>query len=143
VETAEIQLRRGITVAVLATNGGQGGDPAKLSAVLAYLAGHDKSNSGTREEEVCGLRWDWEVQVPELDTSVFIIPGDKVKNTEERLVVLNRIARSVIDSVRRMHPEYESGWSTFATKTPANLPQAPGYGVERVSEMRSNFLIGE
>jgi integrase len=65
-----------------------------------------KSNSGTREEEVCGLRWDWEVLVPELDTSVFIIPGDKVKNTEERLVVLNRIAHSVIDAVRGMHPEY-------------------------------------
>jgi integrase len=65
-----------------------------------------ESNSGTREEEVCGLRWDWEVQVPELETSVFIIPGDKVKNTEERLVVLNRIARSVIDTVRGVHPEY-------------------------------------
>jgi hypothetical protein len=34
------------------------------------------------------------------DTSVFIIPGEKVKNTEERLVVLNRIARSVIEEAR-------------------------------------------
>jgi integrase len=65
-----------------------------------------KVNSGTREDEVCGLRWDWEVQVPELEASVFLVPGDKVKNAEERLVVLNRIARSVIDSVRGMHPEY-------------------------------------
>jgi integrase len=65
-----------------------------------------KSNTGTREDEVCGLRWEWEVPVPELETSVFLVPGDKVKNTEERLVVLNRIARSVIDSVRGMHPEY-------------------------------------
>jgi hypothetical protein len=46
------------------------------------------------------------VPVPELETSVFLVPGDKVKKTEERLVVLNRIARSVIDSVRGMHPEY-------------------------------------
>ena len=30
-----------------------------------------------------------------------------------------------------------------ATKTPANLPQAPGYGVERVGEMGSNSLIEE
>ncbi len=65
-----------------------------------------KSNTGTREDEVCGLRWEWEVPVPELETSVFLIPGDKVKNTEERLVVLNRIARSVIHSVRGMHPQY-------------------------------------
>jgi hypothetical protein len=35
-----------------------------------------------------------------------LIPGGKVKNREERLVVLNRIARSVIDGVRGMHPEY-------------------------------------
>ncbi len=49
---------------------------------------------------------EWEVPVPELETSVFLVPGDKVKNTEERLVVLNRIARSVIDSVRGMHPQY-------------------------------------
>lgn len=30
-----------------------------------------------------------------------------------------------------------------ATRTPANLPQAPGYDVERASEMRGNFLIEE
>ena len=29
-------------------------------------------------------------------------------DTYERLVVLNRIARSVIDSVRGMHPEYSA-----------------------------------
>jgi hypothetical protein len=28
-------------------------------------------------------------------------------------------------------------------KTPANLPQAPGYGVERVREMGSSSLIEE
>ena len=57
-----------------------------------------------REKEVCGLKWDYEVKVPELDTSVFIIPGDRVKNGEERLVVLNAVAKSVVDSVRGLHP---------------------------------------
>lgn len=65
-----------------------------------------KVNSGTREQEVCGLKWTDEVQVPELDTSVFIVQGDKVKNEEDRLIVLNRVARSVIDSVRGQHPVY-------------------------------------
>jgi integrase len=65
-----------------------------------------KVNTGTREQEVCALKWDYEVKVPELDTSVFLIPGDHVKNGEERLVVLNRVAKSVIESVRGMHPEY-------------------------------------
>ncbi|MDH3673488.1 MAG: hypothetical protein OES46_20405 [Gammaproteobacteria bacterium] len=45
-----------------------------------------------------------EVPVPELDASVFIVPGTLVKNRQERLIVLNRVARSVIDEVRGMHP---------------------------------------
>jgi integrase len=65
-----------------------------------------KVNTGTREQEVCGLKWTDEVQVPELNTSVFIIEGDKVKNEQDRLIVLNRVARSVVDSVRGQHPEY-------------------------------------
>jgi integrase len=65
-----------------------------------------KVNTGCREQEVCGLRWDYEVQVPELDTSVFIIPGNRVKNGQDRLVVLNRVARSIIDSQRGLDPDY-------------------------------------
>ena len=65
-----------------------------------------KVNTGLREQEVCGLKWADEIEVPELNTSVFIIEGDKVKNGQDRLVVLNRVARSVVDSVRGQHPEY-------------------------------------
>jgi integrase len=61
-------------------------------------------NTGLREKEVCGLKWDYAVKVPELDTSVFIIPGEHIKNGEEHLVVLNRIAKSVVESVRGLHP---------------------------------------
>ena len=45
-----------------------------------------------------GTRWSWEVQVPELETSVFIIPPEHVKNGIERYVVLNRTAKSVIEA---------------------------------------------
>lgn len=34
-----------------------------------------KVNTGTREQEVCHLRWDREIQVPELSTSVFLVPA--------------------------------------------------------------------
>ncbi len=72
-----------------------------------------KVNTGTREQEVCHLRWDWEIEVPELSTSVFLIPEDfggrtdhsGVKNGEDRLVVLNDVARSVVESCRGNHPE--------------------------------------
>jgi integrase len=63
-------------------------------------------NTGCRDGEVCGLKWDWEVQVPELDTSVFIVPGDFVKNGDDRLVVLNQTAINVLDDVRGEHDEY-------------------------------------
>ena len=62
-----------------------------------------KANSGCRDGEVCNLRWDWECQVPEIGTSVFIIPADFVKNGEERLVILNRIAQSVVEARRGTH----------------------------------------
>lgn len=77
----------------------------ELPAHLARMALF-KVNTGTREQEVCGLKWSYEVKVPELDTSVFLIPGNEVKNGEERLVVLNRVARSVIDSMRGKHAEF-------------------------------------
>jgi integrase len=63
-------------------------------------------NTGCRDGEVCSLKWEWEVAVPELNTSVFIIPGARVKNGEERLVVLNRIARAVVDDIRGEHAEH-------------------------------------
>lgn len=61
-------------------------------------------NTGCRDSEICNLMWDWEVEVPELDTKVFIVPGQYVKNGDDRLVVLNRIALSVVDSMRGKHP---------------------------------------
>jgi len=41
-----------------------------------------------------------------LGTSVFVIPKKFVKNNQDRLVVLNRFAHSVIESVRGGHPAF-------------------------------------
>ena len=57
-----------------------------------------------RDQEICNLRWEWEVKVPE--GSVFLIPEWQVKNEEERLVVLNKVAHGVIEEVRGVHSEY-------------------------------------
>ena len=61
-------------------------------------------NTGLRNKEVCGLRWDDEIEIPELETSVFILPKERVKNREDRLVVLNRVAKSVVERLRCDHP---------------------------------------
>jgi integrase len=57
-------------------------------------------NTGCRVGEICNLKWEWEEPILQLDTSVFLIPGSRVKNGDERLVVLNRVAKSVVESVR-------------------------------------------
>ena len=63
-------------------------------------------NTGCRDSEVCGLRWEWEVPVPEFTTTVFDIPGQHVKNGDNRLVVLNRVALSVVGKLRGRHPTH-------------------------------------
>ncbi|HEY7085199.1 MAG TPA: site-specific integrase [Hyphomicrobiaceae bacterium] len=63
-------------------------------------------NTGCRDAEICNLEWAWEVPIPELGISVFIIPGREVKNGQDRLVVLNRIARSVLDNRRGNHSRF-------------------------------------
>lgn len=63
-------------------------------------------NTGCRDGEICRLRWEWEIKVPTFGTSVFIIPGRYVKNADDRLVVLNRIAASVVETRRGSHPTH-------------------------------------
>lgn len=64
-------------------------------------------NTGCRDQEICGLRWDWEVSIPSLShILVFIVPGARVKNGDDRLIVCNDIARSVVESQRGVHPQY-------------------------------------
>jgi integrase len=65
-------------------------------------------NTGCRDAEICRLQWDWEVKVPTLDTFVLIVPGSFVENGDERLVVLNDIAKRVVDTRRGKHPTYVS-----------------------------------
>ncbi|MCP4334039.1 MAG: tyrosine-type recombinase/integrase [Gammaproteobacteria bacterium] len=61
-------------------------------------------NTGCREGEICQLKWEWEVQIPALDTSVFVLPEWATKNKEERVVVLNSVATSVVNTQRGKHP---------------------------------------
>src|SRR5690606_32009400 len=72
-------------------------------------------NTGCREAEICGLLWEWEwrTTIKDLKGRVFIIPGDveltersAVKSRRDRVVVLNDVAMSVVDSVRGQHPTH-------------------------------------
>jgi integrase len=64
-----------------------------------------KVNTGLRADEVCGLRWAWEVPLEE-GGSVFAIPPAAHKGGDYehyRLVVLNSVAQRVIEAHRGKH----------------------------------------
>lgn len=117
--------------------------PAYLARMSLFAV-----NTGLREQGVCWLRWDWEAHIPKLGTSVFIVPGRPVvyddgkwpgeKNKEDQLVVLNSLARSVIDQCRgngspyvfdykgaRLHRMYNRAWKKAWRE--AGLPTDPKY----------------
>lgn len=80
--------------------------------LLEYLPLHLKQmalfamNTGCRDQEICRLQWQWQVEVPELNTYVFIIPAHLVKNRQNRLVILNQQAKQVIETQRGKHPKF-------------------------------------
>ena len=113
--------------------------PAHLGQMALFAV-----NTGCRDREVCNLHWSWEVAVPELDTRVFIIPGEFVKNKDDRLVVLNDVALSVVESQRGKHPTHvfafrarpvthmlNTGWK--GARNAAGLPQV------RVHDLKHTF----
>ena len=61
-------------------------------------------HTGCRESEVCALRWEWEVKLPN-NSFGFIIPGWLAKNGNDRLIVLNATARAVVNRQRGKHEE--------------------------------------
>lgn len=106
-------------------------------------------NTGCRDGEICQLRWDWEVDVPGLETSVFVLPETMTKTATERVIVLNSIAKRVVEARRGIHDEYvftyrgrpvkslhNSGWKTAWKK--AGLPVEPGIR-KGVHNLRHSF----
>jgi len=130
---------------------------SELEGHLASMALF-KVNTGMRAQEVINLRWQWEMVIPELGTSIFIIPRDFVKNALDRYVVLNRIARSVIENCRGMHSEfvftrkgspvtrfYNSGWKAARRRAAARYerelgrPCPAGFRSIRVHDLKHTY----
>ena len=70
--------------------------------------------------EGAATSWDFEVKVPELDTSVFILPvidEFQTRKGQERVVVLDAIAREVVEEQRGKHPEFVFTYRGRPTKS--------------------------
>jgi integrase len=78
-------------------------------------------NTGARDEVVCGLKWEWEIEIPELETSVFLIPKESVKGRKrDRIVVCNKVAMQVINTQRGQHEEYVFTYNNHRIETMNN-----------------------
>ena len=60
-------------------------------------------NTGLRASNVCGLQWSWEVFVPEVRRSVFVIPPEAYKAKRAHVAILNDVAWSIIGAQRGKH----------------------------------------
>jgi len=75
--------------------------PDHLATMALFIV-----NTGLRDAEICGLRWEWEVKLQGLEGTGFILPAGRFKSRYEGLVLLNRVAQSVVESQRGKHSEF-------------------------------------
>jgi integrase len=75
--------------------------PDHLATMALFIV-----NTGLRDAEICGLRWEWEVKLQGLEGTGFILPAGRFKSREEGLVLLNRIAQNIVESQRGKHAEF-------------------------------------
>jgi integrase len=127
--------------------------PAHLQPMALFMV-----HTGLRDEECCGLRWDWEREVEELKVSVFVIPKDVAKNGEERVVMLNAVAQRVIEAQRGRNADWvfpyrgrrvemmnNTGWQRARREAAAKYPEvfkrkAPeGFRTLHVHDLRHTF----
>ncbi len=59
-------------------------------------------HTGLRESELTQLKWSEENR----KLGIFVLPGERTKNGEDRIVPLNSIAKTIIDAQRSKHDEY-------------------------------------
>jgi integrase len=92
-------------------------------------------NTGVRDDVVCSLKWEWEIKVPELGISVFEVPRVHVKGRKRsRLVVCNRVAQSIIESVRGEHPEFVFVFRGHGRKEPGPIQTMNNTAWQRARE---------
>jgi integrase len=81
-------------------------------AIFRRLPGHMARmalfavNTGLRDANLCGLQWSWEVPIPELARSVFVIPAEVFKSRRPHVAILNDAAWSIVETQRGKHPQW-------------------------------------
>jgi integrase len=102
-------------------------------------------NTGLRDRALVNLQWKWEREDESLGETVFEIPSAYTKNGKPQVLVLNRIARQILESMRGYHDVYVFGKAHHMTDSiwqrawkEAGLPTGKEY-CKGVHNLRHTF----
>jgi integrase len=119
---------------------------ALLKNMPAYLADMClfALNTGLRDQEICGMRWDDEFKVKGSDATVFIVTEERAKNNHERIVPLNSVAASIVEKSRNSGSEYVFNYQgnrldRINNKAWRKAREAVGLKDVRVHDLRHTF----
>ena len=86
-------------------------------------------NTGVRDDVVCSLQWNWEVPIPQLGVSAFIVPSAHVKGVRgkktDRVLVCNTVAQSVVERQRGKHATHVFTYRRERVKNADTAPVMP------------------
>lgn len=103
--------------------------PAHLADMVEFAV-----NTGARDENVCGLRWEWEVRVPEMQRSVFVIPPEFYKTNRTHVLILNDTAWRIVERQRGKHDTFVFVYRRERVK---HLDRKPAMEYHRVGTMNN------
>ena len=113
---------------------------AEQAVLIKHLPEHLQTmalfavNTGARDENVCGLRWDWEVPVEEAGRSVFVIPASEFKSKRPHVLILNDVAWRIVQAQRGRHKEFVF---VYRRERVVNLDKTPVMKFRRVETMNN------
>ena len=101
-------------------------------------------NTGLRDQELCGLKWEDEREIQGTDSTVFIITEESAKNKRERIVTLNSVAQRIVNSQRGNNSEFVFAYegrklSRMNNRAWRNAVKASGLMGVRVHDLRHTF----
>ena len=113
--------------------------PARLARMVLFAV-----NTGVRESNACGLEWSWEVAVPEVGRSVFVIPPEAFKSKRAHVVILNDVAWSIVEAQRGLHPLWVFPYQGKQVSTMNNTAwqrarREEGLQAVRIHDLRHTF----
>lgn len=113
---------------------------SEQSELLRHLPSHLQRmalfalNTGARDDNVCGVRWEWEVPVAEVKRSVFVVPASEFKSKRPHVLILNDIAWRIVEEQRGRHRDFVF---VYRRERVVNLDDEPAMQFRRIDTMNN------